>query len=203
MEWLTTLALTVCFGNRKLAVMLISCVPLIELKGAIPIGTEYFGLPLSTSFWLAFAGSSILCIPLMLILKPLYKLARRKSNKTIARIEKFFSGKAKAIDHRQSTFKKMIGIFIFAAIPIPLTGVYTASIIAILINLSFLPAIFAITFGNLVSGGLIMLLTALLGEYVDIFLYILFAFALVLLVLFVYKVLIRKTKEKEFTNEQE
>lgn len=195
-KWITNLALALCLGSREFAVMLISCVPLIELKGAIPIGTEYFGLSFQTSFWLSFAGSSLVCIPLMLILKPIHNWAKQKPNSLVTRIEDVFKEKAKGLDSKKNTLYKIFGIFAFTAIPLPLTGAYTASVVAVLIGLNFFPAVLAITVGNLTAGAFILLLTALLGTYVNLFLYILFAFALVFFTIFVYKIFRRATPKK-------
>ena len=50
--------------------------PLIELKGAIPIGTLY-GENLLISATLAYIGSSLICIPIFFLLKPLFNLLKK------------------------------------------------------------------------------------------------------------------------------
>jgi uncharacterized membrane protein len=193
-DFLTSIALTITFGIKELAVMLISCIPLIELRGAIPVGVR-LGLSHNTSFWLAFAGSSLVCIPLLLILKVIFKWARqgRGIGRFVNRVESVFKSKAKKVTDTQkqtktTTLKKCLGVFIFAALPIPGTGVWTSSAVATVLNLKFVSAVICITLGNLLAGGIILLLTVLLGSYLDYFLLGLLVCALILLVLFLYKV---------------
>ena len=55
-----------------------------------------------------------------------------------------------------SKLKKMIGVGLFVAIPLPLTGVYTGTCVAIMLDLNFYETLIAVTTGNFIAG-LIML----------------------------------------------
>ena len=51
-------------------------IPIIELKGAIPIGVSY-GENLLTSALLGYAGSSLISIPLFFLLIPIFNLLKK------------------------------------------------------------------------------------------------------------------------------
>ena len=56
-------------NNPELTTLLVSAFPLVELKGAIPIGTG-LGLSLVRSALLAYAGSSLVVIPVFFLRIP-------------------------------------------------------------------------------------------------------------------------------------
>ena len=58
------------------------------------------------------------------------------------------------------------GLFLFVAIPLPGTGVWTGSLIAALMNMRFKLAFPAIVCGNLVAGVVIMLLSHGFAEFI-------------------------------------
>ena len=63
-------------GNDYLTVILISMFPLIELKGAIPVG-EALGLNLLQSAGLALVGSTLISIPIYFLLIPVFNLMKK------------------------------------------------------------------------------------------------------------------------------
>jgi len=180
-------------------------IPLIELKGGIPIGVNNYGLSYGEAFLYAFLGSSIVCIPLYWLCKLLFRVKffkrvetifRRKAAKLFLKTEGLQQSNASP---KKVTFYKCLGVFIFAVLPIPLTGVWSATLIAVLVGLKFrytVPVIFA---GNAASGGMILGLTALLGkENLDIFILVLFGVCLVLLALLLWR-LFRRDKVRDTT----
>jgi len=192
-DWCTNLALILSFGVEQLAVIMVSTIPLIELKGAIPVGVK-LDLGLWESFWWAFLGSSFVCIPTFFILKLHFKFKwfnrvvdvfRSKAKKLI---EKTSKSENKNTSPQKLTFMKCLGVFAFAAIPIPLTGVYTSTFVAILVDLKFRFALPCIVLGNFVAGLCIVLLTFLLGSYLDLFLVIILALCAIFLAIFLWKV---------------
>lgn len=139
-EWIKELFARVFGDNAALATVLISIVPIIELKGAIPFG-------MSTAFWGEHAlsggaalgcgilGGLIVAILLSFLLEPLVRwlkstklfkrLIERFEHSVREKAEKMESeGKAQS-SPRKKTFYKMLGVFLFVAVPLPLTGVWT------------------------------------------------------------------------------
>ena len=79
-------------------------------------------------------------------------------------------------------------LFIFVAIPFPVTGVWTGTAIAVFVGLKFKDAFLPLVLGNLIAGTLITLLTLIFKDYVDLIILILFAIAIIMLIIFIYKI---------------
>lgn len=172
-------------------------IPLIELKGAIPFGmsSELFGSNALTPFsaWVAASvGSFIPAIFLVWLFVPLMnKLRGRKLFRNLSqRLENRYKLKAEKI--KGKTLKKCLLLVLFVAIPLPLTGAYTGSIVAALASIGYLNAILSIFIGNLIAGGIVVLLCTIFAGYE---LYILLGF-LLLIVLFILVSLIRSALKK-------
>ena len=188
--------------NSELITLLVSMFPLIELKGAIPIGTG-LGLELTTSALLAYSGSSLIVIPIFFLLIPIFNLLKKIKfvKKIILKIERVFEEKAKkvsknATDKPETQVKKflMIALFIFVAVPFPVTGVWTGTAIAVFLNMKFSDAFLPIILGNLVAGIIITLITFFFKAYVDIIITILLIIALIMLTIFIVKLIKSKPK---------
>lgn len=193
-------------GSPYLAVILVSMVPLIELKGAIPVGmTEAFGLSLLETAAMAYLGSTVICVIIFFLLKPIFALLKKIKifNLIVRKMEGLFIHKAEKIVAKsngnvEKEAKKimMIALFIFVAVPFPVTGVWTGTAVAVFLGLKFREAILPLVLGNLVAGSIITLLTFLFADYVDIIIYALFALAIVMLIYTVYKIAKSKPSEE-------
>ncbi|MBO5889700.1 MAG: small multi-drug export protein [Clostridia bacterium] len=185
-------------NNGKLITLIISMFPLIELKGAIPIGTLLLGEnALLTSALLGYIGSSFICIPIFFLLIPIFNLLKKIPfiKKVVEKIESVLKNKAEKLaknskDKAEDVKNKMLilGLFIFVAVPFPVTGVWTGTAIAVFLNLSFKQSFLPLILGNLVAGTIITLLTFLFKDYVDIIITVLFIIAILMLILFIYKI---------------
>lgn len=185
-------------GNDILTVILISMFPLIELKGAIPVG-EALGLNLWQSAGLAYIGSTLICIPIFFLLVPIFNLMKKWKPlyRLTEKIEGVFKRRADRLkeggEGEQKVRKMLVlGVFAFVAVPLPLTGVWTGTAIAVFLGLKFKECILSVTFGNLVAGSIITLLTWLFADYVEYIILGLFAFAIIMLIVFIIKVALSK-----------
>lgn len=190
-------------GNDCLATVLMSVIPMIELKGGIVFAWDKLGF--IYAFLLAFLGSTVVFFFLFWLLIPVINLLKKIKifNKFACAVENYFKEKAdETLKKRENgkstrlneTGKKQLGVFIFVGIPLPLTGVWTGTAVAVFLGLSFKQAVLPIVFGNFVAGLLICLLSficSLLQINLNIVLWILFIFALVGCVLVITK-LVRK-----------
>ena len=130
-----------------------SMLPVLELKASIPAGLA-MGLPLWETFLIALAGS---CVPvpfILLLLRPFFKWCKGRPffHKLADKLQKRF-------DERSDTIRKysLLGLFIFVAIPLPTTGVWTGSGIAAMLNLRIKHALPVIILGNCIAGLLMLL----------------------------------------------
>ena len=148
--------------RHVLTVFLVSMVPLIELRGAIPYGVLY-GLPLWLTFAVAIVGN-MLPVPLI------YFLARRvlvwgQDKPLIGRFFSLCLRKGEAAGEKLKA-KAGRGLFwallLFVGIPLPGTGAWTGTLAASLLNMGFKKSVLA-CMGGVVLAGVIMGTLSLLG----------------------------------------
>ena len=196
-------------GNKIIATLFVSMFPLIELKGAIPIGTGLFGMNLWATAGIAYLGSTIVSVAEFFILIPIFNLLKKIKfiRRLIEKIEQIFKDKAAEIAkktdgsaEREARKIMMLSLFVFVAVPFPVTGVWTGTAIAVFLGLKFRESVLPIACGNLIAGAIITLMTMLFGKYVDIIIYILFAIAIVMLIVFIVKVAKSKPHAQEATS---
>lgn len=200
-------------GNDYIATSIMSLIPLIELKGSI-VFARGAGMGFLEALGLSFLGSTLVFFLIFFLLKPVLNLLKKIKwfNKFACKVENYFAEKAQETLDKQSEKKgkkamserllKQIGVFLFVAIPLPLTGVWTGTAIAVFLNLKFKDAVLPIVLGNLVAGLLISALAELLMAVwtiaaLDYILYGLFGLALILFTVFIIKVLRQKPKKEE------
>lgn len=203
--------------GKELGTVVMSFVPLIELKGGI-VFARSVDIGFFSALGLAYAGSTLAFFLIFFLLRPILNLLKKIGwiGAFANKVETYFQDKSEEILLEQQkknknskmsqTFLKQLGVFIFVAIPLPMTGVWTGTAMAVFLNLKFKDAVLPVIIGNLVAGLIISLLSELcfaiweptMAKLVlDIFLYVLFALAVVLLVVFIVKVLKKKNKETE------
>jgi uncharacterized membrane protein len=139
----------------ELKVMLTAALPVLELKAALPLG---IGLGLSPyyAFFLSYLGS-LLPVPfLFLLIRPVFIRIKQ-----IERFKVRIEALERRTIHKSVKIQQygVIGLFMFVAIPLPGTGVWTGSLGAVLLDIRFKWAFPAICLGNLVAGGIIMTLS--------------------------------------------
>ena len=136
-------------------VFLVSMVPLIELRGAIPYGVA-FGLPLWQTYVIAIAGN-MLPVPII------YFFARRvlewgKDKPVIGRFFTFCLVKGERAGEKLRA-KAGRGLFwallLFVGIPLPGTGAWTGTLAASLLHFDFKKSVLA-CMGGVVLAGIIM-----------------------------------------------
>ncbi len=143
------------FIGNELAVIFVAMLPYVEIRGAIPMGIS-MGMHPMHAFVLALAGSILPSPVIMLVFRPFFNFVKRTGLfKSLA--EKMVERTLK----RAGSIKKYYvpGLFIFVAIPLPGTGVWTGSLAAALLNIRLLHALPAIFLGNAVAGFIITLIS--------------------------------------------
>ena len=200
-------------GNDRVATLIMSLVPLIELKGGI-IFARGAGLNFFESFSLSYLGSTLAFIPVFFLLVPILNLLKKiKWFKAFAdKIELFFKDKADSAlkkaeksgkKARTEKFYKILGTFIFVAIPLPMTGVWTGTAVAVFLGLKFKDAVLPVVIGNFIAGAIISVLAEIILSVsgnlaiLDYVLYGLFALAAVMLILVIVKISLKKKSATE------
>lgn len=130
--------------GKFLATVLISMLPVIELRGGLPAGVA-MGLPLREAFFAALLGN-LLPVPFIILFARL--------GRWVDRIERKAWSKSDKVVRYQAW-----GLLLFVAVPLPGTGAWTGALIAALLDLRLKLAVPAITAGVFLAGIIISLLT--------------------------------------------
>lgn len=132
-----------------LYIVLISMVPVIELRGAIPAGLA-MDLPFWTIFIAAFIGN-LLPVPfLILFTRKVFEWLRKKSQL----LERFVSKLEAKAASKEELLKKyeLLGLCILVAIPLPGTGAWTGSLVAAVFDIRLKHSFPVIALGVLIAG---------------------------------------------------
>ena len=139
--------------TKYLVVFFVSMVPLIELRGAVPIGTG-MGLPWEWTLIVSIIGN---CLPIPIILifvKKVLTWMRTCKIKLFSKVSNFMFEKA---EKNRAKIEKYAtwGLFLFVAIPLPGTGAWTGALVASLFDMDKKKASISI-FSGVIAAGLIM-----------------------------------------------
>ena len=217
-EFINKLFSTIFGDNVILATILIAIVPIIELRGAIPFGTNSgFWKEHTLTNWQAFGwsllGSSLVVFVLALIFKPVINMLKRIKvfNKIATALENRVKDKASNIEganikskrFSKSYWKKILAVFAFVAIPLPLTGVWTGTCMAVFIGLDYWSTCVSVISGNIIAGLLITLMLQFF-PWLNNWLFYIFLIIIVAILLYeLIKFLINKSKKKTIASKQE
>ncbi len=178
-------------GNPYLTLYVISIIPIVELRGAIlfmPYMFDTIG-EMMLGMLCCIAGSTTVIVPLILITRPLLKKLRRSKwfSKIGKRMEANLADRAESaydeekIEEREAKrkrkplskdTKKFLGLFVFVAVPLPMTGAWTGSCIGSFLDFPVWKASLAVFFGNIVAGLILTTIAYFLPrQYADVFLY--------------------------------
>ncbi|NPA74785.1 MAG: small multi-drug export protein [Euryarchaeota archaeon] len=145
--------------NPYLYVFLISMLPFIELRGAIPVGVLVLHLNPYLVFVVAVLGNMVLVPIFLLFLKDIerflrkYPWAEKKMDWLFERTRRKSSESVRKWEY--------LALIIFVGIPLPGTGAWTGSLIAYLFGFEVKRAFVVIFMGVLMAGVIVM--TATLG----------------------------------------
>ncbi len=143
---------------EALAVFFGSALPILELRVAIPVAIETFNFPWYYAFVLAIIGN-LLPVPFIL----LFLDAATRLFSRVALFKKWLDWLFERTRRRGQviTKYKRIGLILFVAIPLPVTGAWTGSLAAVLFGLSFRHAFLSIAIGVVIAGIIVTCLTLL------------------------------------------
>lgn len=142
-------------GGKEVAIFIISLLPILELRGGL-IAARILGVEFIKAFIICYIAN-IIPVPFILLFinylfnkmskwKPTKKIVDWLSNKTLKKkdqIDKY----------------GYFGLFLFVGIPLPGTGAWTGSLLAILLNLDKKKSFITIAIGVLAAGIIMSLLS--------------------------------------------
>ena len=142
--------------RHLLYIFVISMVPVIELRGAIPIGVG-LGVPFWGVFVTALIGNLVPVPFLILFVSRIFSWLRTKSRwleGIVSRLEARAASKKALIDKY-----KWLGLYILVAIPLPGTGAWTGSLVSAVFDIELKKALPAIALGVLTAGLIVSVVT--------------------------------------------
>ena len=153
--------------GKYLAAFLVSMVPLIELRGAIPIA---IGMNLPT------IPSIIVCVIGNMLPVPVIYIFARKfliwglDKPLIGGICRFFHEKGEKAGHKLMNKKTgkyglMLALLLFVGVPIPGTGAWTGTLGASFLGMGAKETAIAVSLG-VIMAGIIMVIVSLLGAHI-------------------------------------
>ncbi len=142
---------------KDYVVIIVGALPVSELRGAIPLALS-FGMPLAKAFWLSVLGNCIFVAPALFLFAPVTGFLR-KFKIWSGFFDRIFERTKKNSDCIQKY--EALGLIIFVAIPLPITGAWSGVIAASLFKIRFRYAFAAIISGIFCSGLIVSALCAL------------------------------------------
>ncbi len=140
---------------HQLITALISMIPLLELRGSILVA-GLLKLPLIQTYIAAVIGNMIPIPFILLFIEKIFNWM-----KTVKSISKIPIKLEEKVMRKSEQIEKYgyLGLFLFVAIPLPGTGAWTGSLLAVLLGLNRKKSLFFVFLGVL-TAGLIMTLVS-------------------------------------------
>lgn len=144
---------------REWTTMIIAMLPISELRGAIPVALA-MGLSPLESYVLSVLGNLLPIIPVLFLLEPVSNRLRH-----FKLCKAFFDWLFERTKSKADLIQKYeaLGLMLFVAVPLPMTGAWTGCIAASLFKIRFRYAFVAISLGVL-EAGLIVLSVCMFGK---------------------------------------
>ena len=144
--------------SRELVVVIIAALPIFELRGALPVAINLFHFPWYYALLLALIGNLVPVPIILLFLNGIARLLSRVGffNRAFYWLFEHARRRGRVVERYER-----VGLAIFVAIPLPITGAWTGSLIAVVFGLKFKYAFLSIFIGVLIAGIIVTCLSLL------------------------------------------
>lgn len=142
---------------ESIQVIVLAMMPIGELRASIPFAIGMYKMGPLQAFALSIIGNMLPVIPLLLFLDPVSNWLRRY---TI--FDHFFTwlfSRTRRYNHKIDKYGSL-GLIPFVAIPLPVTGAWTACAVAFVFGIRFRYA-FAAIFAGVIIAGIIVTLSCM------------------------------------------
>lgn len=147
------------FGlSPKMSILLLSTLPVTELRASVPIGILLLKENVKIVFFYAIMGNVLPIAPIYFFLEPISK----RLSRTVY-MRRFFEWLFERAKKRSGLIEKYeaFGLMLFVCIPLPGTGVWTGCLIASLLRMRFMPTFLAATAGVIIAAIIVTTLTVI------------------------------------------
>jgi uncharacterized membrane protein len=142
--------------GKIISTFLISMVPVIELRGAIPIAAAQ-GMNPWEAMLISVIGNMVPVPFIIVFIRSIFKWMRTRSDRLDALVTRM-ENKASLKAEKVQKYEKF-GLFIFVGIPLPGTGAWTGALIAAMLDMRLKDAVPMIFLGVVAAGMIVTLLT--------------------------------------------
>lgn len=150
-QWMTGTDL-----GKMLSTMMVSMVPIIELRGGIPFGVA-LGLPYAEAFIAAVIGNLIPAPFIIVFIRRIFEFMRKHMPRLNGLVDKM-EQKAHLKGQKMQKYQ-YLGLWLFVAIPLPGTGAWTGCLAAAFLNMRLKYAFPAVFMGVLTAACIMTALT--------------------------------------------
>jgi len=144
--------------SPELAVVVIAMLPIVELRGAVPVGINLFGMPWWKAVALSVVGNMAPIFVILLLLDRAVAWLGR-----IRLFRRFFDWLFARTRRKSGLIEKyeFLGLVLFVGVPLPMTGAWTGSVAAVIMGMPYWRAILANFLGVLIAAAVVTTLSLL------------------------------------------
>lgn len=144
--------------SPELATFLLSMVPIVELRGSIPLGIGAFGLDPWLTYVLSVVGDIVPAVALAYALPPIERVLRMRIRAVDRGLTWWYSRVVRKFAREYERWGAL-GLVIFVAIPLPMTGSWSGIVAAHLFNIRRWRGIGLVSLGVVIAGLIVLGLT--------------------------------------------
>lgn len=142
--------------QQCLMTFFMSMVPVVELRGAIPMGIAMDLNPVLV--WLICVIGNMVPVPFILLcIRSIFKWMKKRKGflqRIVTKMEQ------KAEKSAQMIYKyELLGLFLLVAVPLPGTGAWTGALVAAMLRMRMKSSILMITLGVCTAGVIVLMLS--------------------------------------------
>lgn len=141
-----------------LSVILLSALPVTELRASLPIAIFSYGMSYAQAIILVLIGNAIPILFVFLLLTPFLAWAKKHSSLIYHLLENHLQKLQLKHGPKYHRWGALF-LFVFVAVPLPGSGVWTGSVLAVLFGMKPRLAVPAIVLGMVVSALVVLLLS--------------------------------------------
>lgn len=145
---------TLSHSSAELTTFVIAMLPVSELRGAIPYAVTLGNLPWQEAYIIAVIGNFVPVLPILYLIGPVSDKLRK-----IAVFDRFFTWLFARTRRKGRLIERfeVLGLILFVAIPLPVTGAWTGSLAAFLFGVKKRVAVPSIFLGICIAGVVVTL----------------------------------------------
>ncbi len=144
----------VSFLPPAMAVFLLAAVPIVELRGAIPVAILVYGMSVPEAVLWSILGNIFPVVFLLMWLAPVEQFLRRKSPWFDRFFTRLFDRTVRKLDDHVKRYEAL-ALTLFVMVPLPVTGAWTGSAAAHVFQLGFWRSLAAIVVGVCLAAGIV------------------------------------------------